>query len=140
MYLKLLIQFIICFLMTTRFAFAEIVDVNNKKIIQLSNANIPIVDVRRSSEWEQTGVIRNSILLTFFDDEGNYDYNEWSKKLRSEIDDNQSIILICRSGNRSKIIANMMENKFDHTIYNAKYGILSWIKEELITINPKKSE
>ena len=126
--------------MTTRFAFAEIVDVNNKKIIQLSNGNIPIVDVRRSSEWEQTGVIPNSILLTFFDDEGNYDYNEWSKKLRSEIDDNQSIILICRSGNRSKIIANMMENKFDHTIYNAKYGIVSWIKEELITINPKKSE
>ena len=51
-----------------------------------------------------------------------------------------SIIQICRSGNRSKIIAKMMENKFDHTIYNAKYGIKSWIKEELITINPKKSE
>ena len=140
MHINLLIQFIFCFLITVKFVFAEIVDLNNTQIIELSNANIPIVDVRRSSEWEQTGVIPNSILLTFFDDEGNYDYNEWSKKLRSEIDDNQSIILICRSGNRSKIIANMMENKFDHTIYNAKYGILSWIKEELITINPKKSE
>ena len=122
--------------MTTRFAFAEIVDVNNKKIIQLSNANIPIIDVRRSSEWEQTGVIPNSILLTFFDDEGNYDYNEWFKKLRSEIDHNESVILICRSGKRSKIIANMMENNYDNTIYNAKNGIISWIDERLITIKP----
>ena len=122
--------------MTARFAFAEIVDVNNKKIIQLSNANIPIIDVRRSSEWEQTGVIPNSILLTFFDDEGNYNYNEWFKKLRSEIGHNESVILICRSGKRSKIIANMMENNFDNTIYNAKNGIMSWIDEQLITIKP----
>ena len=136
MYIKLFIQFIICFLMTIRFAFAEIIDVNNKQIIELSNSNIQIVDVRRSSEWEQTGIIPNSILLTFFNDEGNYNYNEWFNKLRSEIDDNESIILICRSGNRSKIIANMMEKDFDHTIYNAKDGIISWIDEQLITIKP----
>ena len=122
--------------MTARFTFAEIVDVNNKQIIQLSNANIPIIDVRRSSEWEQTGVIPSSNLLTFFDDEGNYDYNEWFKKLRSQIDHNESVILICRSGKRSKIIANMMENNFDNTIYNAKNGIMSWIDEQLITIKP----
>ena len=121
--------------MTIRFAFAEIIDVNNKQIIELLNSNIQIVDVRRSSEWEQTGIIPNSILLTFFNDEGNYNYNEWFNKLRSEIDDNESIILICRSGNRSKIIANMMEKDFDHTIYNAKGGIISWIDEQLITIN-----
>jgi len=139
MHKEFFIKIIIC-IIAIKFASAEVVDINNEQIIQLSNANIPIVDVRRSSEWAQTGVIPNSILLTFFDDEGNYDYNEWSKKLLSEIEDNQSIILICRSGNRSKIIANMMENKFDHTIYNAKYGILSWIKEELMTINPKKTE
>ena len=119
MHKEFFIKIIIC-IITIKFASAEVVDINNEQIIQLSNGNIPIVDVRRSSEWEQTGVIPNSILLTFFDDEGKYDYNEWSKKLRSEIDDSQSIILICRSGTRSKIIANMMENKFDHTIYNAK--------------------
>ena len=46
--------------------FAEIVNVNNKQIKELSKINIPIVDVRRSSEWDQTGIIPNSILLTFF--------------------------------------------------------------------------
>ena len=136
MYFKFCIKFLLFFLITIKLAYAETVDVNNEQIIELSNANIPIVDVRRSSEWEQTGVIPNSILLTFFDDEGNYDYNEWFKKLRSEIDHNESIILICRSGKRSKIIANMMENNYDNTIYNAKNGIISWIDEQLITIKP----
>ena len=63
---------IIVGLLTVKFAFAEVIDVDDQEMIKLSNLNIPIVDVRRSSEWDQTGVIPNSILLTFFDEEGNY--------------------------------------------------------------------
>ena len=47
-----------------KFAFAKIVDVNNKQIIELSKTNIPIIDIRRSSEWDQTGVVPESILLS----------------------------------------------------------------------------
>ena len=55
----------ICFLLNIKIALAEIINVNNKQIRELSKINIPIVDVRRSAEWEQTGVVPNSILLTF---------------------------------------------------------------------------
>ena len=123
--------------MPIKLAFAEIVDVNNEQITELSNSNIPIVDVRRSSEWEQTGVIPNSILLTFFDEEGDYNYHQWYEKLRLEIDESKPVILICRSGKRSKIIAQMMNENFDHVIYNAKRGIISWIDEKLITVEPQ---
>ena len=47
------------------------------------------------------------------------------------------IILICRSGNRSRIIADMMDKEFDNVICNAKRGITSWINEKLITVNPQ---
>ena len=137
MYFKFCIKFIFCFFITIKLAFAEIVDVNNEQITELSNSNIPIVDVRRSSEWEQTGVIPNSILLTFFDEEGDYNYHQWYEKLRLEIDESKPIILICRSGKRSKIIAQMMNENFDHVIYNAKRGIISWIDEKLITVEPQ---
>ena len=120
-----------------KLAYAEIVDVNNEQIIELSNSNIPIVDVRRISEWEQTGVIPNSILLTFFNEEGNYNYSQWYEKLRLEIDESKPIILICRSGKRSKIIAQMMNENFDNVIYNAKRGIISWNDEKLITVEPQ---
>ena len=137
----MLIRFCIIFigfLLTIKFAFADIVDVNNEQIIELSKNNIPIVDIRRSSEWDQTGVVPKSILLTFFDKEGNYNYDEWYEKLLLEIDEGKPIILICRTGRRTKIIAKMMEiKKFDNVIYNAKNGITSWIDEKLITVKPQ---
>ena len=137
----MLIRFCIIFLgfiLTIKFAFADIVDVNNQQIQELSKKNIPIVDIRRSSEWDQTGVVPNSILLTFFDKEGNYNYDEWYEKLRLEIDEGKPIILICRTGRRTQIIAKMMEiKKFDNVIYNAKNGISSWINEKLITVKPR---
>ena len=136
MKIRFYIKLIVC-LLTVKFALADVVDVNNEQILELSKTNIPIVDVRSSSEWDQTGVIPTSILLTFFDKEGNYDLDKWYEKLRLEIDEDVPIILICRSGNRSRIIAEMMDKEFDNVIYNAKRGITSWINEKLITVNPQ---
>ena len=137
----MLIRFFIIligFLLTIKFASADIVDVNNGQIKELSKNNIPIVDIRRSSEWDQTGVVPKSILLTFFDKEGRYNFDEWYEKLRLEKDEGKPIILICRTGRRTTIIAKMMEiKKFDNVIYNAKSGISSWIDEKLITVKPE---
>jgi rhodanese-related sulfurtransferase len=136
MNIRFYIKIIVC-LLTAKFVFAEVIDVNNEEMIKLSNVNIPIVDVRRSSEWDQTGVIPNSILLTFFDEEGNYNFDEWYEKLQLKINVADPIILICRSGYRSKIVANMMDKEFNTTIYNAQSGINSWISEKLITVEPQ---
>ena len=136
MNIRFYINCIVC-LLTAKFVFAEVIDVNNEEIIKLSNLNTPIVDVRRSSEWDQTGVIPNSILLTFFDEEGNYNFDEWYEKLQLEINVTDPIILICRSGYRSKIVANMMDKEFNTTIYNAQSGMNSWISEKLITVEPQ---
>ena len=127
----------ICFLLNIKIALAEIVNVNNEQIIELSKINIPIVDVRRSAEWEQTGVVPNSILLTFFDKKGNYNLDEWYKQLSLKINEGEPIILICRTGRRTKIIAEMMDKKFDNVIYNAKGGITSWIDKKLKTVKPR---
>ena len=128
---------IIVGLLIVKFAFAEVIDVNNEEMIKLSNTNIPIVDVRRSAEWVQTGVIPNSILLTFFDEEGNYNFDEWFDKLQLEISVTDPIILICRSGKRSKVVANMIDEKFNTIIYNAQSGINSWINKKFITVEPQ---
>jgi rhodanese-related sulfurtransferase len=128
---------IIVGLLIVKFAFSEVIDVDDQEMIKLSNDNIPIVDVRRSSEWDQTGVIPNSILLTFFDEEGNYNFDEWFEKLQLEISITDPIILICRSGKRSKVVANMIDEKFNTIIYNAQSGINSWINKKFITVEPQ---
>ena len=130
-YIKIIVSLLI-----VKFAFAEVIDVDDQEMIKLSNDNIPIVDVRRSSEWDQTGVIPNSILLTFFDEKGNYHFDEWYQKLQLEINISDPIILICRSGKRSKVVANMIDEKFNTIIYNAQNGINSWINKKFITVEP----
>ena len=128
---------IIVGLLIAKFAFAKVIDVNNEEMIKLSNTNIPIVDVRRSSEWDQTGVIPNSVLLTFFDEKGNYNFDEWYEKLQLEINVTNPIIIICRSGKRSKVVADIMDEKFNSIIYNAENGINAWISKKLITVEPQ---
>ena len=137
MLIRFCIKFI-CFLSITKLAFAEIVNVNNNQIKELSKNNIPIIDIRRSSEWQQTGVVPKSILLTFFDKKGNYNFDKWYNDLSVKINSDKPIILICRTGRRTRIIAEMMDKKFDNVIYNAKDGITSWIDAKLPTVIPKQ--
>ena len=134
MLIKIFVK-LICFLFITTFSFADVINITNEQILKLSKSNIPIVDVRRNSEWHQTGVIPNSILLTFFDKNGNYNFEKWYEKLRLNINEEKPIILICRTGRRTKIIAEMMDKKLDNVIYNAKDGITSWIDAKNLNEN-----
>ena len=136
MLIKIFVK-LICFLFITTFSVADVISITNEQILKLSKSNIPIVDVRRNSEWDQTGVVPNSILLTFFDKNGNYNFEKWYEKLRLNINEEKPIILICRTGRRTKIIAEMMDKKLDNVIYNAKDGITSWIDEKLPIIHLK---
>tara|TARA_Y100001970_G_C14064918_1_gene766148 strand:+ start:74 stop:487 length:414 start_codon:yes stop_codon:yes gene_type:complete len=131
------ISIFVCFLLSIKFSFAEIININNEQIKELSKINIPIVDIRRSSEWNQTGVVPKSILLTFFDKNGKYNFDEWHSNLRLKINEGKPIILICRTGRRTRIIAEMMDKKIDNVIYNAQNGITSWINAKLPTVKPK---
>ena len=51
--------------------FADIHEVNNNKIIILMESGVPLIDIRTKREWYETGVIKKSNLLTFFDKDGN---------------------------------------------------------------------
>ena len=64
--------------------FADIHEVNNNKIIILMESGVPLIDIRTKREWYETGVIKKSNLLTFFDKDGNYNVKEWMSK-RSRI-------------------------------------------------------
>ena len=116
--------------------FAETIDINNDEIKKLIKNNVPIVDIRTSDEWNQTGVIPNSILLTFFKKNGTYNFETWHKELGYVIDTNKPYVLICRSGRRTKIVSEMIDKKIDKLVYNASSGINSWLQSNLKVIKP----
>jgi rhodanese-related sulfurtransferase len=109
-------------------SFANVIDVDNTQLKKLIKEDVSIVDIRTINEWNHTGVIPNSLLITFFDEKGNYDLDQWHEKLLENSSYNKDLIIICRSGRRSKIAAEIISKKFGKNVYNAKYGIKSWIQ------------
>ena len=45
-------------------------------------SGVTLKDIRSKRDWYETGVIKKSNLLTFFDKDGNYNVKEWMSKLK----------------------------------------------------------
>ena len=118
----------VCLLLVTSQAFSEVKDVDNQEIISLMQNGVPIIDIRRASEWQDTGVIKQSHLMTFFDKKGNHNIDEWLPNLKKIAKEGDPVIIICRSGRRSGIVAKFLDEQANYSnVYNASGGILSWI-------------
>ena len=118
--------------------FAEIVEVNNDKIDKLIKVGVPLVDIRTEREWYETGVIDQSNLLTFFDKYGNSKVEEWITKFEKIAGRKDPVIIICRSGRRSRVVANYLVQKENYlTIYHATNGIKSWIESNNKIVEPE---
>jgi len=127
----------ICLLLTASLANAEVKEINNEEIAKLIKNNVPIVDIRRPSEWSDTGVIAGSNLLTFFDEKGNYDAKKWLAKFKKSAKKGDPVIIICRSGRRSGIVAKFLDEQANYAnVYNASGGIISWINSKNETVDP----
>ena len=117
--------------------FAEIYEVNNEKIKMLLENDVPIIDIRTEGEWYETGVINSSHLLTFFDKDGSYDFRKWMIDVGEIANENGPVIIICRSGRRSRIVSNMIiKENSEYLIYHATNGIKSWIESNNKTFKP----
>ena len=125
---------IIIFLIVSAQANADVQPADNDKIISLMKQGVPLIDIRTNSEWQNTGIIKNSKLLTFFDRDGKSDVKSWMNKLREMAKKDQPLIIICKSGRRSGIVSDMLVNEENYSeVYNANSGIMAWIKSGLET-------
>ena len=57
--------------------YSEVIEVSNSQLKSLLENNVPIIDIRREEEWKATGIIENSILMTFDKKEN---LNKWLVK------------------------------------------------------------
>ena len=132
-----LLALTLLFLLNSIQLFAEIYEVNNEKIKMLLESSVPLIDIRTEGEWLETGVINISHLMTFFDKDGNYDFTKWIIELGKIADENGPVIIICRTGRRSRIVSNMIiKENSEYQIYHATNGIKSWIESSNKTVKP----
>jgi rhodanese-related sulfurtransferase len=131
----------ICFLIFSLFysgtLLAELVDIDNTELQKLLNEKTLIIDVRGAEEWSETGVIKSSQLLTFFDKAGNVDTEKWHADIAQISDKTTPVIVICRSGARSKKVGNWLLTTLGYeTVYNVTGGIVGWKNSDGETVTP----
>ena len=118
-------------------AFSDVIEIGNIELKSLLQKNIPLIDIRRKDEWKSTGIVENSILMTFFDKNGKANTNEWLKELNKIAKKNDPVILICRTGRRTGIISKFLSEKVGYSlIYDVTDGITDWIKKGNTVVNP----
>lgn len=114
---------------------AELINIDNTELKELLDEGVPIIDVRRVDEWNDTGIVEGSHLLTFFDDKGRYDAKKWLSELQENVDTDQPVIIICQVGGRTSIIGKWLGQQLG-TVYNVEDGIVGWMKGEGETVVP----
>ena len=99
--------------------------------------NIKIFDIRTKPEWIQTGIIKNSIPLTFFDERGNYDVQKFVTTLGLHIKANETFALICATGNRTNIVSNFL-GKNGFNVIDLKGGVMGAMRTGIKLVPYKK--
>lgn len=85
-----------------------------------SDDELILIDVRTPGEWQQTGVIPNSVLISSHEVQNHVD-----KGLN--LDQGKPVIVVCRSGMRSRrVTMNLIKQGID--AYNLSGGIINWNK------------
>ena len=108
---------------------APYTDVDNVGLRDLLEEGAPLFDVRRPEEWHQTGVVTGSRLLTYVDQYSRL-MPGFLETLNAEVDRQEPLILICRTGSRTARLARKLTLEMGYTqVYNVRDGITGWIAE-----------
>ena len=136
---KLRILLILTSILFSKFSFADVEKINNEQLKNLIGSKaIPLIDIRTPKEWLETGVIKGSHLITFFDENGKFNLDEWLPKLEKIVNKKDPFILICRSGRRSSLVAMFLDKEHSYKeILDATDGMREWKKANNLTIHPK---
>jgi rhodanese-related sulfurtransferase len=102
-------------------AFAT-VDVQTAHERLSTDAGAQVVDVREPSEWAETGVIPESVLIPL---------GQIEQRAPAELAKDRPVYVICRTGNRSRTAAADLAGLGFIEIYNIGGGIKAWLEAGL---------
>lgn len=116
--------------LTAGIAHAAVTDIDNAELARLMASGVPVIDIRTAPEWQQSGIVPGSHLLTFFDERGQADPGAWLAAARNVAKANEPVIVICRTGNRTKAVSRFLSEQAGYaTVYNVRSGIVAWARE-----------
>ncbi len=104
-------------------------NIDYDELQQLLSQGTPLYDIRRVEEWRETGIVKGSRRLTFFDAQGRVN-PKFLPEFTKRIGKDEPVILICRTGNRTSAVAKYLVTELGYTkVYNVAHGITGWISQ-----------
>ena len=96
--------------------------------------NIKIIDIRTPAEWKETGIVKDSYTIMFFDEKGNFNVENFLKQLKMAVKKDEQFALICRTGSRTTMVSQFLSDKLGYKVINLKGGIMKIIQEGYKTV------
>ena len=84
--------------------------------------DIVLVDIRRPEEWQQTGVIEGALLITYTDAES------FLQAVGPYLQPDQTLALVCRSGNRTSRAARQIAGLIDNPVLDVQGGMIRVVR------------
>lgn len=115
------------------FALLSFVNADMKNIVvskALLAKPMKIIDIRTPAEWTQTGIIKGTHTIMFFDEKGNMKTDAFEAKLRKIVKKNEPFALVCRTGSRTAVAAQFLsEERGYENVINLQGGMSKLIRE-----------
>ena len=93
------------------------------------NKNLKIIDIRTPPEWKETGIVKGSHTIMFFDERGGYNMNKFISDVNKIVKKGEKFAIICRTGSRTGVIAPYLSDKLKFNVINLKGGITKLMRE-----------
>ena len=96
-------------------------------LIKAQSQGVPVIDIRRESEWTETGIIAGAHAITAFRKDGSI-HPDFRRNFMSLVSSKQTPILIyCRTGNRTTSLGNAIIEQLGFTnVSHLTGGIVGW--------------
>lgn len=140
------ILFILLFIFTTLFASDKIDyrtaklykdDISSENAFSMQKEGALLIDVRTKAEFNELRAKNSTNIPIFYAKNGKRVFNKNFFKEIYEVsirNFSKKIILICRSGSRTKLAGNLLSQQGFTNIFNVKYGFqYDWLKVKLPT-------
>ncbi len=101
---------------------------------EFAEKNMKIIDIRTPAEWKETGIVKGSYTIMFFDEKGNFNVPNFLEQLDRVVKKDEPFALICRVGSRTSIVSEFLSERLGYKVTNLKGGIMKMIQEGYKTV------
>ncbi len=90
---------------------------------KLLDSGITVIDIRTQGEWQESGIIKGAIPITFWYADGSYNLPLFMKTLQEHIKDGEKFALICHVGSRTAEVSAFLSQEYNMRVVNLLGGM-----------------